>query len=479
MSIILIDNTINKLNGIIPKDRNFGNSRTLIRNGYNMIQLNLIRLNLDIFNVNNCDVYWTKCKLINADNVANKVEELICKEVLTPTDSRNNPKYLKDFEKFYTTKTLFAQWFNDYNKHNYNDKFIKFAKNSYNHIIAMNLDYLIDKVNQLLNEEISLSKILTPYFYSMVHFKYDDELYQVFDEIVEYYLKELNIDNNQIDIECISSIPVDRTFKKHQLCELNKLLDTVNFNLFGYDNNNFIKNRWISNIIDDDNFFNLEDIISIEKITRIVPIIIDRDSNVKKEYFVEDKLKYYKNNQIYYYNNKWYYKLRYYDIVESRIIKSQYYYYGNEYKYNQYCYNYFLLDKNNTNLNNFYNLSCLYKIIDSKDFLLPKDDAHSDCKSNKTILRTIDKLIKLTEFNYKRSSDKKNPFGIPIKILEEFHYLIDDYSNYLNNNKYISKAKKTPISVDIIEQAKKVFAIIILFQSHSKEEFLSLIQSIN
>ena len=181
------------------------------------------------------------------------------------------------------------------------------------------------------------------------------------------YLKSLNIEDNSIfefkreNLISLKILKEDRIFKNTQLCLLSRLLETINLELFGYKDNNFSKNDILKKCGYIDILFNSNDIITIKKITCIIPLIIDRDTIVKENSYPKDFVSKYQNNTKYYVDNNWYYKLKYYNIVKTRIIRSQYYYCSNNYKYNKYCYNYF--KENNQNEYNLYNWNWLSALI--------------------------------------------------------------------------------------------------------------------
>lgn len=69
----------------------------------------------------------------------------------------------------------------------------------------------------------------------------------------------------------------------------------------------------------------------------------------------------------------------------------------------------------------------------------------------------IDKLIILTNSNYKRVDSKKYPFGIPVKILDIFCIMINKYNDYIHY--------KDDSLNDILEDAKKVFTMMKVFEN--------------
>jgi hypothetical protein len=265
----------------------------------------------------------------------------------------------------------------------------------------------------------------------------------------------------------------DDKFKKHYLFELNRLLDTINFELFGYDGRTFQKNAWYENTIGDKILFTRDDLITIKKIVGIIPIVIERDASVSQEDDVAQYIHRYMDNEIYYHKNNWYYKTKDHDRVKNRIIKSQYYFYGSSYKHNQYALNYFkYISKSETKGN--LDSELVFKLIKSLiylEYLNPAPNDKYESKSNKDTLRRIDELIALTGYRYRRKDNKRVPFGIPVKTLEEFSWLFQDYCMHREGTKRTTT--KLPPS-EMVELDKKVFAIVILFQSKDYRTFVDL-----
>lgn len=440
----LVNNVMYMLNG---NRSSVLSSKKLLEEYFNILESKLLeQLNFRYDNY----IYFQKNKLVNINKTIKKVETLVCRKYLPKADIKDTLKYLKTFEKYLE-----------------NHKDIEFPYHKYIDITELpqsKLENLTKEVTEFLYNEITLSKILTPYFYSMVHLKYDARLYNSYDKVVQCYLKSLNIEDNSIfefkreNLISIKILQEDRVFKNTQLCLLSKLLETINLELFGYKDNNFSKNDILKECGYIDILFNSNDIITIKKITCIIPLIIDRDTIVKENSYPKDFISKYQNGTKYYVDNNWYYKLKYYDIVKTRIIRSQYYYCSNNYKYNKYCYNYF--KENNQNEYNLYNWNWLSALINCKEELLPKYHKIKDInlfKTKKTIFRYIDKLIILTNSNYKRVDSKKYPFGIPVKILDIFCIMINKYNDYIHY--------KDDSLNDILEDAKKVFTMMKVFEN--------------
>lgn len=119
------------------------------------------------------------------------METLVCKKCLPKADIKDTLKYLKTFEKYLE---------------NYKD--IEFLCHKYIDITELpqsKLENLTKEVTEFLYNEITLSKILTPYFYSIVHFKYDARLYNSYDKVVQCHLKSLNIEDNSMIIQLAST----------------------------------------------------------------------------------------------------------------------------------------------------------------------------------------------------------------------------------------------------------------------------------
>lgn len=108
------------------------------------------------------------------------------------------------------------------------------------------------------------------------------------------YLKSLNIEDNSIfefkreNLISLKILKEDRIFKNTQLCLLSRRLETINLELFGYKDNNFSKNDILKECGYIDILFNSNDIITIKKITCIIPLIIDRDTIVKENFYPKD-----------------------------------------------------------------------------------------------------------------------------------------------------------------------------------------------
>lgn len=324
LSIVIVNNTIRRLNNNFDNKINlynpkFYNSRTLIKDCFNILIVNQFDgIDLkDVFHNNKCNIYTTKCKLIDSNKICIKIEKHISVRL---GYYYYNEKVLK--EKYYSTNTIFSNWINTHNIKEYSSALNEYATKCYGNL--RDLKGLINEIYQLLKSEITLDKILTPYYYSMVHHSYDSELYSVFHEVVEHYLKDSNINNSNDFMTCLKTTPekVENEFKANYRYLLDDLLDEINMDLFGYDANTkiFNKNNWVSfdKSKSKKDTFTSCNLITIKKISTYIPFILEKNirdcTTIKRMYQFDigSGIKYYP-------------KTKYRDITKSRIIKRQLY----------------------------------------------------------------------------------------------------------------------------------------------------------